>query len=152
MNLSVVRTDATHPDFVALVKLLDAELALRDGQDHAFYSQFNKVDTIKYAIVLYDGSNVIACGAIKHFNHSSMEVKRMYTLPAYRGRGVASRVLKELEKWTVELNYISCVLETGKRQPEAIALYEKNGYAITENYGQYVGMDNSVCFIKQLNY
>ena len=57
-------------------------------------------------------------------------------------------ILKELEKWAAELNYTKCVLETGKKQPEAITLYLKNGYAIIPNYGQYIGIENSVCFAK----
>jgi putative acetyltransferase len=144
------RTDSTHPDFAGLVKLLDADLAVRDGADHAFYSQFNKIDKIKNAIVAFDGDSPIGCGAIKEFDSSTMEVKRMFTLPEYRGRGVASHVLNELEKWAGELGYSRCVLETGKRQPEAIALYHKEGYRVIENYGQYKGMENSVCFDKSL--
>ena len=79
-----------------------------------------------------------------------MEVKRMYTLPEYRGKGLAAMVLSDLEKWASELAYKRCVLETGKRQPEAIKLYEKNGYQVTPNYGQYIGIENSVCFEKPL--
>jgi putative acetyltransferase len=146
-----LRTDSTHPEFIQLVKLLDADLALRDGADHAFYSQFNKIDTIKNAIVAFDGDRTVGCGAIKEFDSTTMEVKRMFTLADYRGRGVAQKVLMELEKWALELGYVRCVLETGKRQPEAIALYTRAGYQITENYGQYKGMDNSVCFEKLLH-
>jgi GNAT superfamily N-acetyltransferase len=79
-----------------------------------------------------------------------MEVKRMFTLPAARGRGVATRVLNELQNWAAELGYEKCILETGKRQPEAIALYLKNGFVIIPNYGKYVGIENSVCFEKVL--
>jgi putative acetyltransferase len=59
-------------------------------------------------------------------------------------------VLSELESWAAELGYPKCVLETGKRQPEAIALYEKQGYQRIPNYGQYIGVENSVCFEKVL--
>jgi len=55
-----------------------------------------------------------------------------------------------LEHWAVELGYKKCVLETGKRQPDAIALYTKQGYESIPNYGQYMGMENSVCFEKEL--
>jgi GNAT superfamily N-acetyltransferase len=79
-----------------------------------------------------------------------MEVKRMFTLPECRGKGVATKVLDELEKWATELGYKKCILETGKRQPEAIALYKKNGYKRISNYGQYVAMENSVCFEKEM--
>jgi GNAT superfamily N-acetyltransferase len=144
------RTDSDDPDFKALVKLLDADLAVRDGDDHSFYSQFNKIDKIRHAVVCYENGTPIGCGAIKAFDAAAMEVKRMYVSQEGRNKGIATRVLGELEEWAKELGYIRCVLETGKRQPEAIALYEKNGYARTPNYGQYVGIENSVCFAKDL--
>ena len=68
--------------------------------------------------------------------------------PDKRGQGVATEVLKALEAWATELNYTKCVLETGKKQPEAIDLYLKNGYAVIPNYGQYENVENSVCFEK----
>ena len=148
--INAIRTDSDNQDFVALVRLLDADLAERDGADHAFYGQFNKIAKIKHAVVAYENDRPVACGAIKEFSPAAMEVKRMYTLPEYRGKGIASIVLAELEKWAHELNYAKCVLETGKRQPEAIELYKKNGYAIIPNYGQYIGIENSVCFEKEL--
>jgi GNAT superfamily N-acetyltransferase len=74
----------------------------------------------------------------------------MYTRPDSRGKGIASLVLAELERWAGELSYERCMLETGKRQPEAIALYKRRGYGIIPNYGQYVGVENSVCFAKEL--
>jgi len=131
-----------------LVKLLDADLAERDGDDHAFYHQFNKIDVIKHVVVLYENEKPIACGAIKEFDATAMEVKRMYTSPESRGKGIATKILSELEKWTKELSYEKCVLETGKRQPEAIQLYTKSGYKMVSNYGQYAGIENSVCFEK----
>jgi putative acetyltransferase len=148
--LEFLRTDSTHPDFISLVKELDADLASRDGSDHAFYSQFNKITMIKHAIVAYLGGQPVACGAIKEIAPASMEVKRMFTRPAYRGTGIAGQVLDELETWAGELSYTKCLLETGKRQPEAIRLYEKKGYIRIPNYGQYAGVENSCCFEKQI--
>jgi len=145
-----VRTNSEHQDFIDLVKLLDDDLALRDGEDHAFYNQFNSIDALKHAIVLYENDHPIACGAIKEVDHSVVEVKRMYTLPKFRGKGLATKLLKELETWAQEMNYQKCILETGKRQPEAIQLYLKNNYHIIPNYGQYEGIENSVCFEKVL--
>ena len=74
----------------------------------------------------------------------------MYVLTTQRGKGIASQLLQTLETWAKELGNTRCVLETGIRQPEAIALYEKNGYRRIPNYGQYKGIKNSVCFEKLL--
>jgi GNAT superfamily N-acetyltransferase len=133
---------------VALVRLLDEDLAIRDGADHPFYAQYNTLDAIKHVVVAYEGGTPAGCGAIKEYAPGVTEIKRMFTMPELRGRGIASAVLRELEIWAVELGYAKCILETGKKQPEAIALYTKCGYTSIQNYGQYAGMDNSVCFEK----
>jgi putative acetyltransferase len=146
----ILRTDSYHIDFINLVKKLDAELAEIDGDDNVFYAKLNTIDKIKHAIVLYENGQPIGCGAIREFDSTATEVKRMYTLPAFRGKGNATKVLSELEKWATELGYEKCILETGKRQPDAITLYLKMGYSITPNYGKYVGIENSVCFEKLL--
>lgn len=148
--VTLIRTNSENEDFISLVRLLDADLAKRDGDEHAFYAQYNKIAMIKHAIVAYENELPVACGAIKEVETGAMEVKRMYTKEASRGKGIAGVVLAELEKWAAELGYEKCVLETGKRQPEAIRLYEKNGYSSIPNYGQYIGIENSVCFEKKL--
>jgi len=148
--LELIRTNSDNPDFIDLVKLLDADLAHRDGSEHSFYAQFNKIDKIKYVVVAYGDGKPIGCGTIKQFSSGTMEIKRMYTMPERRGQGTASRILNELEKWAAELSCKKCILETGNRQPEAIMLYQKNGYYRIPNYGQYEGIENSVCFEKIL--
>jgi GNAT superfamily N-acetyltransferase len=144
------RTDSAHQDFIKLVKLLDADLAERDGSDHSFYAPLNKIDKIKNVVIAYEDGKPVACGAIREWAPDIMEVKRMYTLPEHRGKGIASKILTELEIWARELSYDKCVLETGKRQPEAIELYKRRGYQPIPNYGQYVAMENSLCFEKKI--
>jgi GNAT superfamily N-acetyltransferase len=146
----IQRTNSDHPDFIQLVRELDADLAVRDGEDHSFYAQFNTIDKIKYAVLAYENGQPLGCGAIKEFSEDTMEIKRMFVLPESRKRGIASRVLSALETWAGELSCKKCILETGKRQPEAIGLYRRNGYTPIPNYGQYAGMDNSVCFEKAI--
>ncbi|HEX2394468.1 MAG TPA: GNAT family N-acetyltransferase [Bacteroidales bacterium] len=146
--IRILRSDSNHYDFIELVKLLDADLAIRDGKDHLFYAQFNKIDNIRHVIIAYEDRTPVGCGAIKELEEKTMEIKRMYVIPEFRNKGIATLVLRELEKWTAELSYSRCVLETGKKQPEAISLYRKNGYTPIPNYGQYIGIDNSVCFEK----
>ncbi len=150
--ISALRTDSENQNFIALVAELDADLGERDGEEHAFYHQFNSIQNLKYAIVLYFDEKPVGCGAIKAFDANTMEVKRMYILPKSRGKKLATRILNELELWAFDLGYKICILETGKRQPEAIALYTKNGYEIIPNYGQYVGIENSVCFQKHVSF
>lgn len=146
--LNLVRTNSSNSDFVSLVKLLDADLAIRDGEEHSFYAQYNKINMINHVIVAYQNDKAVSCGAIKEFSPKVMEIKRMFTIPENRGMGIASRLLAQLEEWAREMHFEKCILETGKAQPEAIALYTKNGYSIITNYGQYAGIENSICFEK----
>lgn len=148
--ITLLRTDSGHHDFVNLVNLLDEELAVRDGEDHSFYAQFNSIGQIKFAVVAFENSQPLGCGAIKEISKEAMEVKRMYVKPEARSGGLATLILKELERWAKELGYTRCVLETGKKQPEAIGLYRKSGYGQIPNYGQYSGVENSLCFEKKL--
>lgn len=149
--LHLKRTNSENTDFQSLVIELDKDLRIRDGEDHAFFAQFNKIDNLKQVVVAYWNETPVGCGAVKHYNETTMEVKRMYVQPEYRGRGVASQVLAELEKWCQELNYGKCILETGYKQPEAIGLYKKSQYTVIPNYGQYEGVESSVCFEKMIN-
>ena len=148
--ITLSRTNSDNKDFIALVKLLDAELAELDGEEHAFYSKLNKTHNLKHVIVAYEDHKPIACGAIREYAPAITEVKRMYTLPEHRGKGIATKILADLEQWASELRYQKCILETGKRQPDAINLYKRNGYKIIPSYGKYLQMENSVCFEKEI--
>ena len=149
--IRVLKTNSENQDFIELVKFLDLYLAEKDGDDHSFYNQFNKIDRIKHVVIIYDKGKAIACGAIKEYKQYIMEIKRMYTAPECRGKGIATKILIELENWSAEMSYEKCLLETGVKQEEAIGLYKKNGYKLISNYGQYIGVKNSLCFEKQLN-
>jgi len=148
--IEIVRTDASNPDFLKLVRSLDIELQLRDGAEHEFFAQFNGLEGVKYAVVAYKNGKAVGCGAIKAYDDQTMEIKRMFVAPDERGKGVASAILKNLEAWTKELHFHKCILETGVKMPEAIALYTKNQYDLIPNFGQYAGVENSVCFLKKI--
>lgn len=145
-----IRTNSENADFINLVVKLDAFLKITDGDEHDFYNQFNHIDTLKHVVVFYENELAVGCGAIKKFDVSTMEVKRMFVLEKYRNKGIAKKILNELEAWTAELGYTKCVLETGKRQTEAVQFYKKCNYNSIQNYGQYIGMENSICFEKKI--
>lgn len=147
----IERTNSGNKDFQSLVHELDADLAIRDGDDmHAFYAQFNGINQLNQVIVAFKDGKAVGCGAFKPYGNNAVEIKRMYTAPLMRGEGIASMILNSLEKWAVELGFDRAVLETGIRQPEAISLYLKNNYVTIPNYGQYEGLEDSLCFAKHL--
>ena len=150
MNINLLRTDSDNADFRALVALLDADLRIRDGAEHAFYAQFNKIDKIRHAVVAYQDEKAVGCGAFREYEPGVAEIKRMYVSEQMRGRGIAGMILAELESWAKELDFSECILETGVKQPEAIGLYKKHGYQTMPSYGQYLNVENSVCMRKPI--
>jgi GNAT superfamily N-acetyltransferase len=149
--IKLIRTNSDHPDFQKLVALLDADLKIRDGEDHAFYAQFNTIAAIRHVILAFEAEKPVGCGAFREHQTGAVEIKRMFVRPEHRGKGIASQILGELEHWAKELSYNTCILETGKNQPEAIALYQKHSYALIPNYGPYQQVGNSVCFQKKIH-
>ena len=149
--INLLRTNSDKSDFRELVALLDADLQIRDGAEHAFYAQFNKIDKIRHVIVAYENEKAVGGGAFKEYSATVAEIKRMFVRPENRGRGIAGQILTELESWAKELNYSECILETGAKQPEAIRLYRKSGYEIIPSYGQYLNVENSVCMKKLIS-
>lgn len=149
-RLDIRRTNETSREFLALVESLDQELAVRDGAEHGFYAQFNKPVGLGGVVVAFLGETPVGCGAFKKYDDDTAEIKRMFVSPEARGKGVGGAILAELEQWAQDLGYSRCVLETGLKQPEAISLYTREGYSIIPNYGQYAGVENSVCMEKLL--
>lgn len=148
--IKLIRTDHFHKGFKGLVSLLDKELSVRDGEDHAFYNQFNGIEGLKHVVLAEKDRVLLGCGAFKHLDHEAVEIKRMFVVDEERGHGIASLVLKELEIWAAQEGYKKCRLETGKKQPEAMQLYRKKGYLNIPNYGPYEGVENSRCFEKKI--
>jgi GNAT superfamily N-acetyltransferase len=148
--LKLLRTTSEDKDFHALVARLDRDLLDRYDALQLFYRQFNTIENIPTVVVAYAREEPAGCGCFKPFDQESVEIKRMYVADEQRGKGIGTAILKELEQWAAELQYKHTVLETGDKQPEAIHLYEKAGYAIIPNYGQYAGVSTSICMKKEL--
>ena len=149
--VKIIRTDSNNPDFRDLVALLDKDLQIRDGEEHSFYGQFNKLDKIRETVVAYIDEEPVGSGALRAYTDDTAEIKRMFVKPQFRGKGIAQNILAALETWAKELNFSTCILETGKKQPEAISLYQKAGYIFIPNYGQYQNVENSVSMKKILS-
>lgn len=148
--MKLVQTNQTSKDFQQLVALLDAELAIRDGDDHDFYHQFNGIEALDHVVVAYSNNKAMGCGAFKVHNKQQIEIKRMYVLPAARKKGYAAAILSALETWATDIGFGEAILETGKAQVEALSFYPKQGYLVIPNFPPYIGIDNSVCFSKPL--
>ncbi|CAN1516789.1 WecD Histone acetyltransferase HPA2 and related acetyltransferases [Flavobacteriaceae bacterium] len=148
--ISFLRTHSENPDFKKLVVELDAILKILDGEDHVFYADLNQNAVLNEVLIAFENNAPVGCGAFRTYSENIVEIKRMYVPELYRNKGIASKILAELEAWAKELGNTKCILETGIMQVEAIGLYPKNGYEKIENYGNYKGVANSICFGKTI--
>lgn len=146
---SLTRTDSENVDYIKLTKQFDEFLVDIDGDEKDFFALYNNI-YIKQVLVCYYDKIAVGCGAFKELETNIAELKRMFVVPEYRGKGIASKIIVELENWEQQENYTTSVLETSIRLENAIALYKKMGYEITPNYGQYIGVESSVCMKKNL--
>ena len=146
--------DPRETDAERLLTELTAELAAiyaDKGQDGTGGFALTDLEAPRAVfVVAYAESDAVGCGALRPYDADIAEVKRMYTVPAWRGRGVAAAVLAELERHARAFGYPVMRIETGDRQPGAIRLYERSGYRHIPPYGPYIAWDDSVCFEKPL--
>lgn len=150
LDITIKRTSPADDDFRELARALEAELKVRDGENHAYYAALNQAGNLIHAVVVYHNGLPAGCGAFRPYQPGIMELKRMFVPESFRRKGIASAILTELEAWCRELSMTACVLETGLNQPEAIAFYRLHGYRQIPNFATYSGSPNSICFKKEL--
>ena len=147
--LNLVRTNSENSDFQKLTALFDAFLVDIDGDEKDFFAQYNQIYIVN-VVIIYENEIPVGCGAFKELDAKTAEIKRMFVKPEARGKGIASKILEALESWAKDLNYQASQLETSEKLKNAIALYHKFGYKSIPNYGQYIGVESSVCMKKIL--
>lgn len=156
-DLQVVRVPITHPDAQALIEAVQAEYVARyGGQDESPIDAGDFEDPLGRFYVGYLDGIPVATGAWRRSPVRALgaevtaEVKRMYVVPTAQRRGVARRMLAHLEATAAEAGIEALVLETGMKQPEAIALYTSSGYEPIPGFGHYCGSELSRCFGRRI--
>ena len=151
--LAIAPCDPHAADAAILVRELSAELARRYDFIDDGSGDFKPEDATVPGSGFLVGrlaAEPVACGAFRPLEPGIAEVKRMFVMPAHRGRGHSKRILAEIERRAAACGHRVLRIETGDRQPEAIALYERSGYRRIPNFGSYAGRPHSVCFEKRL--
>jgi putative acetyltransferase len=147
--LRVVSWD--HPHAEELRAAQRADIVARYGGDFEPGHRPTAAD-IAVFVVAYDGETPIGCGAFRDLagdlvdEQPTVEVKRMYVRPEYRGRKIGQLILRDLETRARQRGATRVRLETGTLQPEAVRLYEGAGYRQIPNFGDYVGAPASLCY------
>jgi GNAT superfamily N-acetyltransferase len=145
-------SDGADADFALLCGDLDKALDELVGRafQRNVYAQYNLRDAIHNVVLAYDQTTPVACGSYKRYDAESAELKRIYVAPAYRAHGLGAQIVKRLEEKAQKQGYKRCILETGAPLKAACHLYQKLGYRVIPNYGQYANMAASICMCKEL--
>lgn len=145
-------TDGLDNDFAILCEELDASIDELVGNkfDRKPYVQYNQRDDIRDVIIAYNQNELVGCASYKKYEQETAELKRVFVKKDYRGQGIAGKMLDELENRARRQGYKTMVLETGEMLAASMKLYKSSGYEITENYGQYADMIDSICMKKLL--
>ncbi|GAB3401010.1 GNAT family N-acetyltransferase [Flindersiella endophytica] len=133
------------PELAGLLDAAFAELVAKYGAGGRSHVR----EGARYLVLSVEG-RAVGCGAIQPFDAGIGELKRMYVAPDFRGRGLARKLLAELEDLALAAGFVALRLATGHKQPEAIGLYESSGYEQTEPYGKYVDQPGTHCYYKRL--
>lgn len=156
-GLTIVRVEYGHRDAMRLIEQVQDEYVARyGGPDESPIDPLMFVPPVGSFFVGYLGETAVATGAWRQSGVAALgttrtaEIKRMYVVPAAQRQGHARRMLAHLEATAAEAGYVGLVLETGIRQPEAIALYESAGYTQVPGFGYYRDSPISRCFAKRL--
>ena len=152
-DMKLVREEIESESVRKLFAELDAELTVlypEPGANH-FELDSEEVQPGRGAlIVAYDGDEAVGCCALRRIDEETAEMKRIYVAPGSRQKGTASLLLREIEVEARKLGVKRLVLETGDRQPAAIALAESFGFSRIPLFGPYLNSPLSVCMGKNL--
>jgi putative acetyltransferase len=155
-EIEVRKEDFLSPLAERLICALNQELDERypeEGANHFGLDAEEVAEGRGAFLVAYVDDKPVGCGAVRHIAPTIAEIKRMYVAPSARNRGVGRQVLNELESIARQLGAARLVLETGVRQPEAIALYTRVGFTEIPLFGDYVHTPHpelTVCMEKML--
>ena len=141
---------AKSADFRALAAMLDAYYFELVGDIQLRYAEPNRPENMDALAVVYENGIPIACGAWKAVDRQTAELKRIYVLPEHRRRGVASRMIQQLESHAAFHGYRQMILETATTTLDSQRLYLDLGYRRVAYYGSPAGAENCLCFIKEL--
>ena len=135
--------------FIELTKELDNEYFQLHGDVVLKYQDYNDLNDPHIVMLALNWGKPIACASFRLFDKDTIEIRRVYVKKRYRKKGIAYKLVKQLEKLAMEENFKYSVIETGKENIAAINLYKKLDYEIVDNFGMFEGDDLCICMKKQ---
>lgn len=152
-DIEIRPADIQSGEAANLIAALNAELLQQypePGATHFRLDPHEVTEARGAFVIAYADGEAIGCGAVRLIDEETAEIKRMFVVPAARGRGISKQILLRLETEGRRLGARKLVLETGERQNEAMALYGRTGFVRVPPFGEYVDSPLSICMAKQL--
>ena len=111
---------------------------------------YNISESITDVLIAYMDDNAVACGGLKKYSDTDVEIKRVWVDPDFRGKHIATELMDLIEKRAAEMGYKRTILQTREIMKDAVGLYQKREYEKIENYPPYDKLDGAICFAKKL--
>ena len=111
---------------------------------------YNISESITDVLIVYMDDKAVACGGLKKYSDTDVEIKRVWVDPNLRGKHIATELMDFIEKRAAEMGYKRTILQTREIMKDAVGLYQKRGYEKIENYPPYDKLDGAICFAKKL--
>lgn len=151
MKVEIVKVPTDHSDLLTLVDELNQFFVNEWGEDiNNSYAKHHQLDKMNAAFVAYVNGQAVGCGCWKLLDRETPEIKRMFVNPDYRGQQISQKILSVIEDDIKSNGFKKSVLETGSEMNQAIRFYEKQGYVIIPNFGEFINDDQCVCLSKVL--
>lgn len=152
--LTIEPIDPLHPDAIQLLHEAAREVRplYGDIQDsNASLPNNAHLGPRSVYLIARNAETPVGSAALRPLDKDVGEIRRMYVIPSFRGKGVGRALLDTIERTALDMRYSILRLETGNRQPAAIALYESSGYQHIPRFGEYTDDPTSVCYEKMLS-
>ena len=111
---------------------------------------YNISESISHVLIASVSGVAVGCAGLKAYSDSDVEIKRVWVDPEYRGNHISTAMMDALEKKAIELGFKRAILQTRPQMEEAVHLYTKRGYVLTDNYPPYDKLEGAICFAKEL--
>ena len=152
MDCKFIWSDSSSEEFLRFYQITeDYYSSLVGGKDkRKGFIPYNLSSAIEDVLIAYCGDVAVGCCGLKAYNETDIEIKRVWVEPEYRGKQIASTMMKLLEQKAAERGFKRLILQTREKMTAAVAMYKALGYRYIDNYPPYDKLEGAVCLAKNI--
>ena len=152
MSLRFVWTDGGNEEFRHFYLITEQYYNRIVGgeENREQFIPYNLSAAVEDVLLVYQDDHAIACAGLKKYSEKDAEIKRVWVEPAYRGRHIASMMMRRIEERALMKGYQRTILQTRETMADAVGLYTGLGYRLIDNYPPYDKLEDAICFAKVL--